>query len=146
MGIWRITPKGNEERYVRERTEALVGNIINGFAKVGDEVCRVASQSHKYQDQTGNLSSSIGYCILRDGEIVREGGFNVVKDGASGAAKGKEYLHQLALEHPSGIVLIVVAGMEYSGYVEALGLDVLDSATIHVGEMVNELLSQLGIR
>ncbi|MBR5043004.1 MAG: hypothetical protein IKX67_07160 [Bacteroidales bacterium] len=146
MGINRITPKGSEERYVRERTDALIAGIISGFIKVGDDVCRIASQSHKYQDQTGNLSSSIGYCILRDGEIVHEGGFTVVKDGAAGAAKGKEYLHQLAKEHPSGIVLIIVAGMEYSGYVEAMGLDVLDSATIRVREMVDELLSKLGIR
>ena len=145
MPIRRITPKRNEEEYVRRRLEKAEERLIEGLVEIADETCETASRSHKYQDQTGNLSSSIGYCILRDGEIIREGGFRIVKNGAEGAARGREYLHQLAQEHKEGIVLLIVAGMEYAGYVEARGFDVLDSAEIHTRELIRQLLSSLGI-
>lgn len=145
MPIRRSTPKGDEERFVRRRIEDIIERIIDALAEIGDEACVTASTSHKYQDQTGNLSSSIGYCVLCEGEIVRDGGFTVVKDGAEGAARGREYLHQLAQEHTKGIVLLIVAGMEYSAYVEARGFDVLDSAQIRTRELVRQLLSSLGL-
>lgn len=145
MPIRRKTPKGAEERFVRRRTEDIIERLVDGLVEIAEETCRTARTSHRYQDQTGNLSSSIGYCILRDGEIIREGGFEVVKDGAEGAARGREYLRQLAPEHPNGIVLLIVAGMEYSAYVEAMGLDVLDSARIRTRELVRQLLSSLGL-
>lgn len=145
MPIRRITPKRNEEEYVRRRLEKAEERLIEGLVEIADVTCETASHSHKYQDQTGNLSSSIGYCILRDGEIIREGGFRIVKNGAEGAARGREYLHQLAQEHKEGIVLLIVAGMEYAGYVEARGFDVLDSAEIHTRELIRQLLSSLGI-
>ena len=144
MPIRRLTPQRNEEDYVRRRLDEMVTRLIEKLAEIAEEACDTARQNHKYQDQTGNLSSSIGYCIIRDGEIVREGGFTVVKSGAEGAAKGREYLHQLAPEHSRGLVLLVVAGMEYSGYIEAMGLDVLDSAEIKARELTRQLLSSLG--
>ena len=145
MPIRRLTPKRNEEDYVRRRLDEMVTRLIEKLAEIAEEACDTARQSHKYQDQTGNLSSSIGYCILRDGEIIREGGFRIVNNGAEGASKGREYLHQLAQEHSEGIVLLIVAGMEYAGYVEARGFDVLDSAEIHTHELIRQLLSSLGI-
>ena len=64
MPIRRITPKRNEEEYVRRRLEKAEERLIEGLVEIADETCETASRSHKYQDQTGNLSSSIGYCIL----------------------------------------------------------------------------------
>lgn len=145
MPIRRLTPKGDESDFVRRRIEDIEANIADALAEIGEQACQTARASHRYQDQTGNLSSSIGYCILREGEIIREGGFTVVKSGAEGAAMGREYLRQLAPEHPDGIVLLMVAGMEYSGYVEARGFDVLDSAEIHTRELTRQLLSSLGL-
>lgn len=144
MPIRRLTPQSKVTAFVRQGVERTIERLVEALSEIGESVCQTASRSHRYEDQTGNLSSSIGYCIIRDGEIVREGGFTVVKSGAEGAAKGREYLHQLAPEHSRGLILLVVAGMEYSGYIEAMGLDVLDSAEIKARELTRQLLSSLG--
>ena len=38
----------------------------------GEKFIEVARRSGSYKDQTGNLRSSIGYIIAKDGEVVKE--------------------------------------------------------------------------
>ena len=38
----------------------------------GEKFIQVARQSGSYKDQTGNLRSSVGYVIAKDGEVVKE--------------------------------------------------------------------------
>lgn len=76
-----------------------------------------------YKDQTGNLTSSIGYVIVVDGAIVDEYGFQPYQSTATeGTDKGLEYARQIASSFPDGIVVIVSAGMDYAAYVEYKGL------------------------
>lgn len=75
-----------------------------------------------YKDQTGNLTSSIGYVIVVDGTIVDEYGFRPYQSTANkGANEGLEYARQIAATFPDGIVVIVSAGMDYAAYVEYKG-------------------------
>lgn len=106
--------------------------------------------SHKpgYIDWTANLRSSIGYVVLWEGKVVKQSDFSPIKgnrgkSGVAGSRQGKKFLKQLIAEHGEGLVLIVVAGMPYAAYVEALGYDVLDSAEIKAEEIVKRLLSKL---
>ncbi|WP_288946192.1 hypothetical protein [uncultured Porphyromonas sp.] len=41
---------------------------------VGEEAYEMAASSRAFQDRTGCLISSIGYAVVRDGEILHEGG------------------------------------------------------------------------
>ena len=50
-----------------------------------------------------------------------------------------EYSRKIISENNKGITLVVVAGMEYASYVNAKGLDVLDSAKKHVISLFREL-------
>ena len=69
-----------------------------------------------FNDQTGNLRSSIGYVVFNNGVAVHAF-FEQVKNGAEGAKKGEE-LAQKVGKGTKGICLVVTAGMDYAVYVE----------------------------
>ena len=85
-----------------------------------------------FNDDTGNLRSSIGFIILYDGEIVHTD-FQQSPQGtdkATGVTTGTDYAEKLGLDHLNGWAIITVAGMEYAGYIEALGYDVITGSTL----------------
>ena len=114
---------------IERRKAALIAQLFY----IGEECLANARANHLYLNQTGNLCSSIGYCVIVDGQIVHEGEWRETAglqgDGKDGMQKGMEYLHQLATEQPTeGITFLMVAGMPYAQYVEAMSLDVLDTS------------------
>ena len=139
MGIKCTTPKKEIARYSERMLAAYREKVIAVLKYVGDKAVTEARENHWYQNQTGNLESSIGYCIAENGRIIFGGDFEVVKDGHNGAEEGRKFLQRLVEEHSSGLVLIVVAGMEYAAFVEAKNLNVLDSAE----QLTERLLPQM---
>lgn len=133
----QITPQEEIDKYLKSSVEELINETIYKLSYIGEHVVNTARLSGEYLDQTGNLRSSIGYIISIDGEIIRQGEFNVVKDGENGTKSG-EALAQALAKTSKGITLIVVAGMHYAIYVSAKGLDVLDSAEIELGKQLQE--------
>ena len=79
-----------------------------------------------FEDQTGNLRSSIGYGVFNNGVAVHIG-YEQVLNGAEGAKKGEELARKVG-EQTQGICLVVTAGMDYAIWVEAKGRDVITSA------------------
>ena len=55
-------------------------------------------------------------------------------------------MSKLISENPKGIVLIVVAGMNYARYVEKMGLNVLDSSEMLAKKLVPRMLKDLGFK
>ena len=128
---------------------------------LGEKCIIEARTNHTYKDQTGALTSSIGYMVFKNGIAIRENfekqsplkyspdfTWKVRKDGSSslkeplkakeatpeeGLEKGKDLAKKIGAEHSEGLVLIVVAGMHYALYVEAKGYNVLASAE-HLAE------------
>lgn len=127
---------------IRAKADKLHKRLVSALHKAGLEAVTEAREHHRYLAQTGNLQSSVGYCIVDGGRIVDEGGFKPksgnIGDGAEGSSKGKNFIEQLAAQYSEGLVLIIVAGMSYATYVEAMGLNVLDSAKIKAEEEVRE--------
>lgn len=146
MPIKRLTPAAEIDRYVAGRVEAIKQALVYNLCAVGEQVLNAARNTNSYKDQTGNLRSSIGYVVSVDGEIVQMSSFEVVKDGSQGAKGGKEYALQLIKDFPQGIVLIVVAGMNYASYVSAKGYDVLDSSELLADKLVPQMLAKLGFK
>jgi len=95
--------------------------IIWTLAMVGEQFVNDARNTQTYQDQTGNLRSSIGYIIAKDGVIIQEN----VEGKAEGRAQAKEIAREVLRENNKGFVLIGVAGMEYAAAVESKGYDVI---------------------
>lgn len=140
---------------IRARMNAMIENkkqgLITHLLYIGEECLKQARSGHKYLNQTGNLCSSIGYCVLVDGEIVHEGewkqtseGNGGEKDGKTGSSQGVAFLHELAAKQTTqGIVFLMVAGMPYAQYVEAMSLDVLDTSEQMAERKIKAMLNRL---
>lgn len=131
-------------RMLELRKKALIGQLFY----IGEECLTQARSGHIYKNQTGNLCSSIGYCILVDGSIVHEGEWKNVSggkgDGTEGKKQGVAFLHELASKQTSkGIVFLMVAGMPYAQYVEAMSLDVLDTSEQMAQRKIKDMLNRL---
>lgn len=123
---------------------------IEELAHIGEKAVAHARLKGEYGDRTGNLRSSIGYIVLKDGQPVIQGqpqeyparpGYDKVPK--TGVANGQKLLQELSAKFPTGITLIVCAGMEYASYVEDIhGLDVLTSAEMIAENMVNQLIGK----
>ena len=146
MPIKRLTPTTEIDRYIAGRVEAIKKALVYNLCAVGEQVLNAARLTNSYKDQTGNLRSSIGYVVAVDGEIVQMSSFDTVKEGREGSRGGKEYAMQLVRDFPHGIVLIVVAGMNYASYVSAKGYDVLDSSELLADKLLPQMLQQLGFK
>ena len=154
MPIRQTIPTAALQASIDRRTNRLLQALVNVLCYAGEEVVKYARDPNRkrYTDQTGNLTSSIGYVVLWNGRVVRQSDFSPVQGngkkrsgagGLSGTKKGREFLQKLISENSEGLVRIVVAGMPYAAYVEAMGYDVLDSAEIKAEEIVKRMLSKL---
>lgn len=132
--------------YAIEQVEGARIGAINALKYVGLECVTEARKSGRYTDQTGNLRSSIGYAILEDGKPVQKSGFERVKATAAEAqVQSESLITRLAATYNRGLVLVVVAGMDYAAYVEARGYNVLNSAETLAKTLVPQMLKQLGL-
>lgn len=112
-----------------ERAEFL---IIDLLQRTGEEFVRIARLEGQYIDHTGNLRSSIGYVIVKDGRIIGKD-FKLSDKTGTDKQTGKREGEQLAMDlvrtFSKGYVLIGVAGMKYAAIVEAIeNKDVLTRA------------------
>ena len=120
---------------VRKRFDAFLIEVekaqIEALQKIG-EMCvahaREIPSDIGFNDQTGNLRSSIGYVIFRDGVAIRSN-YEQVLEGNEGVQKGQQLAEEIGTQ-TKGLSLVVTAGMQYATYVEAKGRDVLSSAEL----------------
>ncbi len=129
---------------IDKQIDASIDELIQRMLRIGEECVNTARESGRYRNITGNLRSSIGYIVLHDGELVLYGETERFKgekgDGSGGISAVKTFLDELILEEHTGITLIVVAGMNYAIYVEAMdNKDVLTSAKLKAEQLLREL-------
>lgn len=141
MPIEQLTPMRDIEAYLQEQIRRREEALVNTMAYAGETVVNDARVNGNYRDRTGNLRSSKGYLIVKDGTILRKGGFG----GLSGGKEGETFARKITGDFPAGIVLIVVAGMNYARYVAARGYNVLDSSEALARKIVPQLMKQLGL-
>ena len=116
---------GFSQANINRRIDKWVVNIeqriIWTLAQVGESFVNDARNTKTYQDQTGNLRSSIGYIVAKDGAIIQEN----VQGKAEGVAQARNIAREVLRDNSKGFILIVVAGMEYACAVESKGYDVI---------------------
>jgi hypothetical protein len=147
MGI-RMTTKLSEvhDMLMREaeRVECLT---IRALSKLGEQcVTKIRDRAgdKSWYDQTGNLRSSVGYVIAHNKNIIQYSTFNQVNQGSEGVKTGKDLAKELAKRYSNNYVLIVVAGMNYAEFVEAMdNKDVLASTELWAREQVPLMLEKL---
>lgn len=116
--------------------------FIHALQYIGEEFVNRARMVSTYEDQTGNLRSSIGYVIAKNGFVIKRN-YVEIMNGNEGVTKALNLADEAAAEHPNGIVLIVTAGMQYALYVESMGYDVLSGSIPSRGDVINSFLQIL---
>lgn len=122
MAIKPTFQNGTVAAKVQEFQKRLESATVFLLQYMGEELTRYAREQHNYTDQTGNLTNSIGYAVVRNGKIVNYGG--EIKSG-DGAAEGLKMAQKMAANASSSFSLLIVAGMNYAAYVEAKGYNVI---------------------
>lgn len=132
---------------INDRIERKKQALFVRLFYIAEECLNNARESHKYKVQTGNLTSSINYCIIDNGEIVKAGEWKATpgtENGKAGMEKGMEYLRQMADAQPQdGIAFLMVAGMPYARYVEAMSLDVLETSEDMAARKIKVMIQKL---
>ena len=117
------TPISVIDRALAQAMQEAKRKVVRMLAFLGEKCiieARDRSQEESWYDQTGNLRSSIGYVIVMEGRIVSMSDFKQVRNGTQGPVEGKALAKKLASNYKTGFALIVVAGMHYAAYVEAM--------------------------
>lgn len=112
-----------------ERAEFVIMDLLQ---RTGEEFVKIARLEGQYDDWTGNLRSSIGYVIVKDGKIIGKDFKLSEKEGTdkqTGKREGEQLAMDLVRTFTKGYVMIGVAGMKYAVFVEAMeNKDVLTRA------------------
>mgnify|MGYP004444820349 CR=1 FL=1 len=132
--------------------------ILRMLTYIGEKMCTHARNvtpghaSGGYDDQTGNLRSSIGFGVLYNGELQEVGGFKRVEGhvtdpkGQDPTQIGEEAIATYAEMMPrKGYCIVVVAGMNYARYVEDKGYNVLHLTRPELRNEVQFLAKQFGL-
>jgi hypothetical protein len=130
--------------------EKIIPDVIEQLQAVCTEIVAEARQLDTYQDQTGNLRSSIGYIIYHDGKKVGESfiafpGQNEESDGGkTGISTGEKIAHEAIQKWAgTGIIAVIVAGMDYALLVESKGYDVITGPTSKLKQMLEARLQDI---
>ena len=149
MGV-KMTPSAREIRAEIEREyKRFLQRLVASLQYCGEEIINSIRNGElsNWSDRSGNLRSSIGYIVTIDGQIAFESDFQLVLGAQEGSETGRAYARALASLHPSGIALIVVAGMNYASYVEAMETkQVLAGAEVQGRAIVEKMLAELNQR
>lgn len=148
------------EKCIEKKRVRILEFVKVAYCRACMEAVNRAKMTNTYKDRTNNLRSSIGYVLYYNGEMVSEffeaggrgtgGGGEVsfttsngtevsftaaAKDssGQEGVNTGRSLANMIAQRHgTSGFVAVIIAGMHYALYVEAMGKDVLTSSTLDI--------------
>lgn len=145
-----IVPKFTQRElhdYMQSYLNRIDEVVIRNLMRLGEQAVAYArdrSGEESWYDQTGNLRSSVGYVIGKDGVVLGKGGFSQVLSGAEGTSEGQSYAKELAEQMAGKYFLIVVAGMNYASYVEEMeNKDVLASSSLFVQEELPRMVKRI---
>jgi hypothetical protein len=139
---------------IRERVERIEKAVLSRLQFIGEHFVRNARSNDTYRDRTGNLRSSIGYVVLRNGEQIVENfqsfppknpkaAGSKVTGNLPGAQVARGFINEVKQNYPKGLVLIGVAGMDYAAAVESRGYDVITSSSFQAESDLKKAIAAL---
>lgn len=146
MGIKCSVSSASLKRYFIKAHNIIAQEIKRALLRLGEESItkiRDRGADESWNDQTGNLRSSIGYAIYNYGKVEIESAFAVVKQGTEGAQVGRELIRELASLYADTYALVILAGMDYASDVEAIeSKDVLASTELWAKKVVSTYMEK----
>lgn len=140
-----ITPKFTQAD-IHKRFENFMKVIekrqIERLQYLGEQCVAKARLNGDYMDRTGNLRSSTGYVVFKNGVAIHVN-FEQTLSGLKGTNEGKKIAIKAGSKYKNGVCLVVVAGMNYALAVESRGRDVLTSTELFAIQEMPGLLAEL---
>ena len=135
--------------YIAKRMEAKLKAATKALEYCGNKgvaEMRQKGRYNDYTDRTGNLRSSTGFAVVREGRFVAGSAFRKVKDGDKGTHEGKKRVTALSSQLlPNEMGLVITAGMEYGKFLEASGKrNVIGTTKKLVAKEAKERLKKIG--
>ena len=147
MGIRMATKLDEIHNTLMKESQRVERLTIRALSYLGEQcVTRVRDREgdKSWYDRSGNLRSSVGYVISHNGNIVQYSDFNQIKQGSEGVKVGKDLAEEIVKRYSNDYVLVIVAGMNYAEYVEAMdNKDVLASTELWAIYQVPKMLEKL---
>jgi len=135
MGIEANFKMSEINSYLQGKVKMLDELMIRNLNFLGMECVNFAKSLDTYTDRTGNLRNSIGYIIVKHGNVISskfeagQRGPEFDSKEVPGERVGENFAKEIAKNFQVGYALIVVAGMEYASYIEDVKhLDVIAPA------------------
>ena len=145
-GLTPIFTAADIDSFIDKFAERAEEKLIKTMIYAGETAVRTARISGRYNDITGNLRSSIGYAVLKDGFVYKDDYQRAGQgsDGSKGVNESKRLITELASEYNTGLSLVVVAGMDYAVFVENIdSKDVLSGAIIGTENFIRQTLDKI---
>ena len=140
-----LEPKFTQAQ-IKARIDATIQVIekrsIQRLQYLGEQCVAMARQNGDYIDQTGNLRSSVGYVVFKNG-VALHVSFEQTGSGLKGTNEGRSVAFKAGSKYKEGICLVVVAGMNYALHVESKGRDVLTSTELFAKQELPRMLAEL---
>ena len=138
MGVKVTTPKEDVSSVLYSHMARVRAAIVSRLSEIGKLATDWARATGNYTDRTGNLRSSIGYVVAENGTVLSSSSFASVLGASEGPREGRSLAYDIASQS-RGLVLILVAGMDYAQYVADKGFNVLDSGELLARKLVGQL-------
>lgn len=147
MGVRFTTTDAELKAIIEEEFQRAHELTLRALSYLGEQCvieARDRPQEESWIDRTGNLRSSVGYIISYNGNIISYGGFKKAYSGNLGTYDGKRYAESIVKKYQTGYALVVVAGMNYAEYVEAMDNKVvLASAELFARKELPKMMEKL---
>lgn len=144
-----MTPAELDAVY-NEQIEDMDRQTLDAFKRVLTRALQIQRAKIRvdggYDDQTGQLRSSTGGIIYRDGKVLHED-FELSPygtDKAPGLKEGREKAFA-ELRESTGWGITLVSGMEYASWVESRSLSVLVDAETEVAKTLDQAFNEIDV-
>lgn len=143
MPIHQITPQQAVNQYLQQELFKREKVLFHMLSRLGQECVTEAKNNGGYLDDTGNLRASVGYAVLKNGQVLEASSFkNTLGNSNLSEGQSEGLLEKIRNDFQKGWALILLAGMNYAAYVETRR-NVISSAEIFAKEQAPILLKRL---
>jgi hypothetical protein len=125
------------QKHIEKRLAIVENEMLQRLHKLGQDCVNRAKLEGSYTDQTTNLRNSIGYAIIKDGQVIN------TSFGSAATATAQKIANARAKNVRKGYGLVVIAGMDYALHVEAQSYNVLSSAELFATNEMPKLIARM---
>lgn len=145
FGLQIVTDMKSLAREVEKEIEKETIKHLSKVLHRAVELVRKKMLNVAYQDHTGNLNSSTGFIIYKDGRVVHED-FRLSSKGTdkeTGLKVGREVAFSVSRES-KGWGIVLVSGMEYASWVQGRGYEVVAGVAANLDAALKQAFAEFG--